>query len=786
MGYKPLKKAPQTKADELPVYPEGGKFWLAEADGEKEILFAKKGVASKEGTPANTLMQVFELAAKKKGTKVALRTEAMPMIKKGEAVPGPIELAKWKSWTWKQYISDIRIGARALISLGVEQHDAVNIFGFNSPEWLIGQMSAIFSGAKAAGIYPSDTADQVQFKSFHSNGAAAFVENEECFEKFAEVIEDLPYMKAIICWAYDGGKDITRSDGSVVKVMTFEEFLKLGKKSDEAKLDERIKMIKPEHCCALIYTSGTTGRPKAVMISHDNIIFEANTMLPLTGVGAAPEEERILSYLPLSHVAGMLFDIIAPVVITAYKKAWVCLCFARPYDLKAGTIGARLTTVQPTVFLGVPRVWEKIAEKLKAIGAQTTGIKKKLSTTAKKKGLEAMMNRQIGGNGKTPFMYGVYSKLLNVIKGKLGLSKCKFAFAGAAPMTREILAYFGSLGINVNEAYGMSESCAATSTTIETCFEHGTVGFELPGTEVKCFKLNADGSKTEVPRAKNAIYPTEEEQGELCFRGRHIMMGYMANPKLGEEHVAEIEKKNMEAIDEEGWLHSGDKGCISTRGMIRVTGRYKEIIIGAGGENIAPVPIEDNMKRLCPFISNIMMVGDKRKFNVALVSLKCEGATGELPGSNKLEGDAAAFGKTIEEAASNDKLIKALTAAFKETGNDGNVTPSNAAKIQKFTILPTDFSVVGEELTATLKLKRSVVNDKYIDIIDAMYESKDVYVPYSLVGSFSVKSASNKEDVVAAGSFKTDKPLDLVDDEDVSKVEDAAEDAEEMPEQVTA
>mmetsp|Transcript_21781 Transcript_21781/g.40766 ORF Transcript_21781/g.40766 Transcript_21781/m.40766 type:complete len:215 (+) Transcript_21781:3-647(+) len=211
-------------------------------------------------------------------------------------------------------------------------------------------------------------------------------------------------------------------------------------------------------------------------------------------------------------------------------------------------------------------------------------------------------------------------------------------------------------------------------------------------------------------------------------------MGYMANPLLGEDHVEEIRKKNMEAIDEEGWLHSGDKGTISVNGMVRITGRYKELIIGSGGENIAPVAIEDYFKSICPAVSNIMMVGDHKKFNIALLTLKCEGATGELPGSNKLEGAAAAYGKTIKDAVANQDLIGEITKALKATGKNGEVTPSNAAKIQKFTILPKDFSVVGEELTATLKLKRSVVESIYAKVIDAVYASDDVFVPITAAG----------------------------------------------------
>jgi long-chain-fatty-acid--CoA ligase ACSBG len=233
------------------------------------------------------------------------------------------------------------------------------------------------------------------------------------------------------------------------------------------------------------------------------------------------------------------------------------------------------------------------------------------------------------------------------------------------------------------------------------------------------------------------------------------MMGYLGNPDLGEEHIATITKKLSEAIDKEGWCHSGDQGAKDERGMVKITGRYKELIIGAGGENIAPVPIEDRVKELCPAISNILMIGDQRKFNVALVTLKAVGATGEQPGTNDLDGAAATLVdgvKTITGAANNEAYIKAITDAIVGANNDGSVTPSNAAKIQKFTILPHDFSVDGGELTPTLKTKRSVVDKTYKDVIDHMYSSKETYVKHpSLDGKGGAAEAGDAPAPQSAG-----------------------------------
>lgn len=377
-------------------------------------------------------------------------------------------------------------------------------------------------------------------------------------------------------------------------------------------------------------------------------------------------------------------------------------------------------------------MWEKIAEKMQKIGATTKGAQKKISTWAKGKGLALQNNCQLGGSGASPFMYGMAEKLvLSKVKAALGLEKCKFGFTGAAPISHETLKYFGQLGIQINEVYGMSECTGATTWSTDSAHVWSSCGWAMRGEEVKVFKVD---TMTEVPRAKNLFQPTEEEQGEICFRGRHVMPGYMANPDLGEEHVAEITKKNNAAIDAQGWLHSGDKGCIDERGMVKITGRYKDLIIGAGGENVAPVPIEDHIKAICPAISNVMMVGDQRKFNACLVTLKAVGATGDQPGGDELDEEAVKINPKItstKAAAADEVFIKTITDAILATNKNGDVCPSNASAIQKFTILPFDFSVRTSELTPTFKLKRSAVEAKHLAAIEAMYVCADAYSPYA-------------------------------------------------------
>jgi len=411
--------------------------------------------------------------------------------------------------------------------------------------------------------------------------------------------------------------------------------------------------------------------------------------------------------------------------------------FARANDLKDKTIRERLNAAKPTLFLGVPLVWEKVADTVRAVGAQVTGLKKNIATWAKRLGLEHAKNMQLGGSGAVPTGYRAADGIvLSKIKARLGLDECKYGFTGAAPIRVDTLEYFGSLGMSINEVYGMSECTGACTVSTDQAHQWGSCGWQMPGIEVKAFTVDPTdiNNKTECPRSKGMDDANELCQGELCFRGRNIMMGYMACPDLGPEHAADINKKNAEAIDNDGWLHSGDKGMITEQGMVKITGRYKELIIGEGGENIAPVPIEDCVKKACDGIAEIMMVGDKRKYNVALVTLKAVGANGESPGTDELDAGAKRVNPqvtSISKAMDDKAWIDTLTAAITEANKNGKICPNNAFKIQKFTILPTNFSEEANELTPTKKLKRKVVETKYEKFIDKMYASDGTYVRYS-------------------------------------------------------
>lgn len=731
---KPLASAPtvQDAADNYPAYDEAkGPFWNTDVTQTREPILAKKGAAA---VAPCTLNDWFKLCKTKKGDKIALAVERPLPPLEGKKAPPSEPRDTWKSWTYAQYYDETAVAAKAMIAMGMKDFDGVNVYGFNSPEWFMGEMAGIMAGGVAAGIYPSDTPEQVMFKSSHSNASIAVCETRKQAEVFLKFCKsgDLPNMKGVIVW--DDEKVFDTSKDGAVTICHWAKLAEVGKDVTDDMLNERIKGQTAGRTCAYIYTSGTTGNPKAVMMTHDNVIYVSSGVMKHASGFGEEAQERVVSYLPLSHVAGMMIDIACPLYVGANQKGWVTTYFARSYDLKVGSIVDRLKCVRPTLFLGVPRVWEKIAEKMKAIGATTKGIKKSIGAFGKNKGLLHAQAMQMGGDGKKPMFHGLADKLvLSKVSDNLGLDHVKLALTGAAPITKDTLEYFGMLGISINECYGMSESTGATTWSSNEAHLWGSCGWAIPGAEVKCFKSASVGAaNVESPRAKDLFNPTEDEQGELCFRGRHIMAGYMANPALGEEHVKEIQKKNKECIDQWGWCHSGDKGCIDERGCVRITGRYKELIISAGGENIAPVPIEDHIKATCNLISNIMMVGDQKKFNVALITLKAKGASGEVPGTDELDGAAKDFDPeitTIKQACQSQKFIKAVMASIVDT--NANFVPSNACKIQKFTILPMDFSVETGELTPTLKLKRAVATNMHIKLVDSMYEAGTSYVPFN-------------------------------------------------------
>jgi len=661
-----------------------GKYWVTRPDEEIDIQVESTGFAS---LPPQTIIQVLTETVQKHGARPAL------MLKR--PVNGKVP-DNWQVWTWNDYYADCRKFAKTLIHLGVQPFKIVNVLGFNSPEWVIALIGSLFVGCIGAGIYTTNSPEACQYISEHSEAEVVMVENNKQLAKYVKVIDRLPHLKTIVVWE-------EQPDAALVPqcagraVYHWSDFLNLGAAISDADVDSRILGLKPGNCASLIYTSGTTGPPKAVMISHDNVTWTAKNICENYMV--LNHEDRIVSYLPLSHIAAQLVDIFCVINLGC------ALYFCQPDALK-GTLTVTLKDVRPTFFFGVPRVWEKIQEKMAEIGRANTGLKKTLATWAKDLGTEKNRRLQFevpASNRAPPFGYGCANSLiLSKIKAALGLDACKGCYTAAAPIAPEVLWYFASLDIPVFEVFGQSECTGPHTVSYFDNWRLGYCGRPIKGTQSRIDPVN----------------------GELSYKGRHIFMGYMHSPT-----------ETATTIDDEGYLHSGDcaefdehnqRDVPSPSGFMKITGRIKELLITAGGENVPPVLIENEVKAVMPLaVSNVMVIGDRRKYLACLISLKVVMDLESATPTDTLAADALFVGKEIGSTATlyseavNDPLwIEYINNGIKEANKK---TASNAQNLQKWRWLPEDFSEKAGDLTPTLKLKRKVVTEKYADLIESIY-----------------------------------------------------------------
>ncbi|NWX38237.1 ACBG2 ligase, partial [Notiomystis cincta] len=571
------------------------------------------------------------------------------------------------------------------LQLGLERFHGVGILGFNSAEWFIADIGAILAGGFAVGIYTTNSPEACHYVADNCSANVIVVENHKQLQKILEIEDRLPHLKGIVQY----GEEIKEKRP---KLYSWREFMELGRDVPDSRLQEIIASQKPNQCCTLIYTSGTTGQPKGVMLSHDNLTWTAAAAGRFIMLSDAREmQEEVVSYLPLSHIAAQMSDIWSAMTFG------VQVYFAQPDALK-GSLVETLQEVRPTAFLGVPRVWEKIEEKMKSVGMKASALRRKVASWAKGVGLQTNL-KMMNGCSEVPVNFRLARQLVyRKVRKAIGLDRCTKCYTGAAPITRDTLEFFLSLNIPVLELYGMSESSGPHTLSLPHAFKLGSCGKELTGCHTLIHKPDKDGI------------------GEICFSGRHVFMGYL-----------NMEDKTKEAIDEDGWLHSGDLGKHDKDGFLFITGRIKELIITAGGENIPPVPIEDAVKNAVPIISNAMLVGDKAKFLAMLLTLKCEvdAETGEprdelseeaLEFCQKLGSNATTVSEII---ISRDNAVYSAIQKGISAVNDRAV--SNAQKIQKWVLLEKDFSLFGGELGPTMKLKRPVVAEKYQDLIAQFY-----------------------------------------------------------------
>lgn len=640
------------------------------------------GDSGPEARTPETVCEVFQRTVRQYGDRAALRS------KQPDGVYSEI--------TWTQYFEQCALFARALLHLNVAMHRAVNILGFNSPEWLVADVGTILAGGMAAGIYASNGPDACRYISHHSEAPVVVVEGAKQLDKYMEILTELPKLQAIVVWGFKDLQALEELDakaqkatGGRVKLYTFEAFLDLGKLVASEELDERMAALRPGHCCTLVYTSGTTGPPKAVMTSHDNLTHMCTTVVDVyPGIDAS---SHAISFLPLSHIAAQMMDIHLPMFLGCP------LTFCGPNALKGGLLET-LTDVRPTFILAVPRVWEKMMEALNAkLANEKSALKKAIVAWAFAQGKAHGQREQYRKTGALSLLFGRFKYwladklLLRKIRAAMGLDKCPYCVTGAAPISLETLEFFAQLGIPLYEVYGQSETTGPHTATSIGRWKMGTAGSAWPGTMIRI----------------------DDKTGEIQSRGRQVFMGYLND-----------EESTRKVLLSDGWFASGDIGKFDDDGFLSITGRLKELIITAGGENVPPALIEDALKTELPALSNVVVIGDKRKYLTFLCTLRVthdeHGApTDKLDHIARQEAQAAGCdATTIAEARNSAEFRRYIEAGIKRANARAT---SHAQYVQKFLVLPYELSMDSGELTPTLKVKRNVVLSKHSDEIDRLY-----------------------------------------------------------------
>ena len=563
----------------------------------------------------------------------------------------------WVPTSWREYTNQVRQAAKALIALGFKAGDSANILGFNRPEWVIFDLAGMLAGGHATGIYTTNSPHEVQYIVHHSEASFVLAENEEQWNKLNEVRDELPYLKHVVLMKG------TKVDDPLA--IDWDTFMSKGNDISEEEVDARFNGLEWEQLATLIYTSGTTGPPKGVMLSHKNLAFTAESARELIHLSAS---DRVVSYLPLSHIAEQMFTIHA--AITAGYQVY----FAQ-YPPQVH-LNDNMKEAQPTVPFGVPRIWERFASGVQAKLAESTGAKAKIGKWALDVGWEAAEVQHRGGqiSGVLALKHKIASKLVfSKIKEGLGLSQARVGITAAAPIAPEIIKFFNSVDIPLFELYGQSEGSGPTTTNLPWANKVGSVGKAWPQSQVIL-----------------------AEDGEILAKGDHIFLGYYKDEAA----------TNDTLID--GWLQSGDLGQFDDDGYLTIVGRKKEIIITSGGKNIAPKNIEAAIKNL-PLVSQAVVIGEQRRFLTALITLDPEVS----------EQFAKENGLDLNSLHENPKMKEALQKGIDE---HVNTLFARVEQVRDFRILPRDFTVDDGELTPTLKIKRRIVNENFANQIEEMYK----------------------------------------------------------------
>jgi long-chain acyl-CoA synthetase len=598
----------------------------------------------------DTLPRLFRHVVAQRGDAVAMREK---------------DLGVWRAVTWRQYGERARRAGLGLVSLGLRPRDVVSIIADNGPEWLYTDLGTLSAGGVTNGIYTTDSPRQVEY-IVNDSGTRFFVAgNDEQLDKILEVRARCPSLVKIIVLNLDGLHGFADA-----QVLSFDELLERGAQYDRehpGAWDTLVDLARPEDLAILVYTSGTTGPPKGAMLSHRNILFQ----LGYADFIAEPRPgDQQLSFLPLSHVAERTFTIFYPL------RTGATVNFAESID----TVPDNIREVAPAVFFAVPRIWEKFYSGVALRMREATRLGRLAYGWALGVGMRLAECRIAGRRPSLPqrLLYQVANLVaLDNVKRSMGLHRVRGAATGAAPIAPELIKWFMALGIDMREVYGQTENCGLATAMPPDRVKLGTVGVARPDTDVRL-----------------------SPQGEILLKGPHVFMGYYKNPERTAQTIVD------------GWLHTGDVGRIDADGFVTITDRMKDIIITAGGKNITPSEIENQLK-FSPYISDAVVVGDQRKFLSCLVMIDHETVAQfaqdkGVPFTN--------FASLCRAKEVHDLIWTEIERVNKQF--------ARVETIKKFHLISELLTPEDEELTPTMKLKRAFVSRKYKDAIDAMYDER--------------------------------------------------------------
>ena len=571
--------------------------------------------------------------------------------------------AGWVSMTWGEYWDAVRNLAKGLIGLGVQAGDGVALIGNNRRDWVISQMGISAAAAVPAPIYVTNTVDQLAYIVNHCRAKVAICDSQAQLEKYLAALD-----RGLIQLEHIITMDAIESDREIV--VSLAQLIAASASESNDEVERRMSEAKPDDLALLIYTSGTTGVPKGAMCTHHGINAMATAFIETYPELLGFDPFRYVSYLPLCHVAEQIFTNF--IGLRSGSETYFCADLSKIKD--------HLVAARPHFFFAVPRVWEKFEAALTANLLSATGVKAKLTAWARGVELQAVRRSIETGKDVDTLQRRLANKLvISKIKGAIGLDELFGAGSGAAPAARSTLEFFASIGLVIHEGFGMTETTGMATAQPLMRPRFGTVGRALPGVEIRI-----------------------ADDGEILLRGANMVPGYL---HMSDETAA--------LYTDDGWMRTGDLGALDADGFLTITGRKKDLLITAGGKNVAPAEMENHLQGI-PGVGQAVVVGDRQPYLCAILALEEEA----VPDLCRAAGVPVA---PLAEVAGNQK-VRAFLADRVEA--DCNSKVARYQSIKKFEVLPHMLSVDGGELTPTMKVKRNVINDKYKAIIDGMYASE--------------------------------------------------------------